>query len=530
MTTVNRNFVVRNGINVNGNATFSNTIAITGSTSLSNTLNVVGNATFSNTVSVTGSATFSNAVAVTGLINSTSLRVTGVSNLAAVSLGDTAADSVAVYGVVNTGVIPLSGNTVTLGNTTNRWGTAWFGNVVVATNTSVNQLSVSGAATLSNSVAIVGNATFSNTISVTGAATFSNNINITGESNSATIRVSGGATLNTVSVNNVALNGVFTTNVLPAGGNTVTLGNTTNRWSTGWFNNINVSSGITVANLTASGTTNINGTINFGNAVTDSITFTGRLATAILPLTNVATDFGASTLRWKDVYSNTVSVSGGAFPVSNTVGTSLGNTTNRWNLNANTINISGNITANGVAGANGQSLISDGSKVYWGTGGSTANSLANGSVSSPAVSFTSDTDTGIFRIADGALGVSLNGVLRAVSNTTYPIYSNGSIFATGDVITASDRSLKTDVVQIADSLYKINNITGVSYTLKSSNEKSLGVIAQEVELVFPELVHKNDDIKSVKYNGLIAVLIEAVKELSAEVDHLKQEIEIIKDR
>jgi len=58
---------------------------------------------------------------------------------------------------------------------------------------------------------------------------------------------------------------------------------------------------------------------------------------------------------------------------------------------------------------------------------------------------------------------------------------------------------------------------------KESGESAIGVIAQEVEEVFPEVVHVNEDgLKTVSYGNLVAVLIEAVKELRQEVKELKE--------
>ena len=69
----------------------------------------------------------------------------------------------------------------------------------------------------------------------------------------------------------------------------------------------------------------------------------------------------------------------------------------------------------------------------------------------------------------------------------------------------------------------LNQIDGVRYDWKNTKTPSLGVIAQTVEKVLPELVDENDEgTKSVKYNGLIGLLIEAVKDLSKEVEELKK--------
>ena len=67
----------------------------------------------------------------------------------------------------------------------------------------------------------------------------------------------------------------------------------------------------------------------------------------------------------------------------------------------------------------------------------------------------------------------------------------------------------------------INNLEGISWNWKDSGKASLGVSAQNVETVAPELVSNGASHKAVNYNGLVGVLIEAVKSLSAEVETLK---------
>ena len=104
------------------------------------------------------------------------------------------------------------------------------------------------------------------------------------------------------------------------------------------------------------------------------------------------------------------------------------------------------------------------------------------------------------------------------------INSSGIITAT-DFNTSSDANLKDEVCVIESSLDKVIQINGVSFKWKANGEKSLGVIAQNIEEVFPELVKDGEDHKSVNYNGLIGVLIEAVKELSDEVNELKQRLD-----
>ena len=101
-----------------------------------------------------------------------------------------------------------------------------------------------------------------------------------------------------------------------------------------------------------------------------------------------------------------------------------------------------------------------------------------------------------------------------------------NIITTGDVSatnfnSTSDVTLKQDVSVIDNALEMISQLEGVSWKWKESLKPSLGVTAQNVEEVAPELV-SNGDHKSVNYNGLIGILIEAVKELKSEVDELKR--------
>ncbi len=71
----------------------------------------------------------------------------------------------------------------------------------------------------------------------------------------------------------------------------------------------------------------------------------------------------------------------------------------------------------------------------------------------------------------------------------------------------------------------IKQINGVRFDWKDNDESSAGVIAQEVEEIMPEIVHTNDDgIKSVNYNGIIGLLVEAIKEQQNQIEELKSQI------
>ena len=93
----------------------------------------------------------------------------------------------------------------------------------------------------------------------------------------------------------------------------------------------------------------------------------------------------------------------------------------------------------------------------------------------------------------------------------------------------SDDNLKTNKVPLKNPLEKLKNITGYSYNWKDSGEASIWVIAQEVEKEFPELVSTLSGSMSVNYGGLIAPVIEAIKDQQSQIDLLKKEIEMLKN-
>jgi hypothetical protein len=100
----------------------------------------------------------------------------------------------------------------------------------------------------------------------------------------------------------------------------------------------------------------------------------------------------------------------------------------------------------------------------------------------------------------------------------------GNITSNGSFI-YSDSRLKSNITALTGSLNKILSLNGYSYILNSNKNKSIGVIAQEVEQVFPDLVHENDTwIKSVEYSNLVAPLIEAIKEQQTMIENQQNQI------
>lgn len=105
----------------------------------------------------------------------------------------------------------------------------------------------------------------------------------------------------------------------------------------------------------------------------------------------------------------------------------------------------------------------------------------------------------------------------------YRLYVIGDIYATGNIIAYSDARVKTNVREIENPLARVLNTRGVMYDRTDNEEKdSVGFIAQELEKEFPELVSTSTDgRKGVKYQNMVAVLIEAMKEQNKEIQKLK---------
>ena len=117
-----------------------------------------------------------------------------------------------------------------------------------------------------------------------------------------------------------------------------------------------------------------------------------------------------------------------------------------------------------------------------------------------------------------------NQAPKTSSNLTYD--SSSEILSCTDFNTTSDINLKKDIEIITNANEILNQINGVNFTWIKSNKPSIGIIAQEIEKVLPQLVNERTDTgtKSVNYNGLIGVLIEAVKELSQRVEKLEKKV------
>ena len=142
----------------------------------------------------------------------------------------------------------------------------------------------------------------------------------------------------------------------------------------------------------------------------------------------------------------------------------------------------------------------------------------------------------VFRGQDGGgtitaltLDMSEAGNAQFLSNI-----SGSQIEASGDVIAfgSSDERLKDDIQPIENSLNKVDKIGGYTFVWNDKQStyegKDVGVIAQEIEEVLPEVVTtRGNGFKAVKYEKIVPLLIESIKELKQEVDEIKQKCDCL---
>ena len=186
-----------------------------------------------------------------------------------------------------------------------------------------------------------------------------------------------------------------------------------------------------------------------------------------------------------------------------------------------------------------ESTVSDADlKIRGNDGGSTINMLSFDTSDAGKATFSSDitSSTGEFkldadhriRVADDKIAFVLDGA------EDMRLENDGDLHVEGDVIaystTISDEALKYDINPVEFALDKINQLKGVSYKYKHNDRESAGLLAQDVEKVMPSAVNTkklplatgdDKEYKTLHYDSMTAILVEAIKELTAKVKKLE---------
>ena len=194
------------------------------------------------------------------------------------------------------------------------------------------------------------------------------------------------------------------------------------------------------------------------------------------------------------------------------------------NIQAGVITATTSLEATGAdIGLTVTNSVSVGSSItagsYYGDG-----SNLSGLVVGAAVSVTSfDNQDNIDYPLPFLSGVGVGATIYTDSTTNEELTYNPSTgtLKSKEFDALSDQRLKTNIVGITDALSKLEQLRGVEYDWINGSGASVGVIAQEVQSVYPQLVSDTEDRMTVNYNGLVGLLVQAVNELSSRLDDYK---------
>jgi hypothetical protein len=175
----------------------------------------------------------------------------------------------------------------------------------------------------------------------------------------------------------------------------------------------------------------------------------------------------------------------------------------------------GGVSFNGAANINLPGVNTGGNQNTSGT-----------SAISTAATVTTSSAASAFKVpfANTTASTTGNYGLLQDSTATFTYNPSTNVLEAGTFNTTSDISLKENICTFENAMDVVAGLRGVRFTWKKNGIKTVGLIAQEVEKVLPELIGTNADtgLKSVSYANMVAVLIEAVKELKAEIEELKK--------
>jgi hypothetical protein len=453
------------------------------------TLNANGFVVNSSTLSSNSFLANSTGAYVTGLVNaasynvgsnfianSTGIYTTGAINAVSVAIGTNW--TVNSTGAYHTGTINAASFSVGTVFTTNSTLTNTV-SLVVSTNTSTFG---TAAYVVANGNIGIGNSTPANKLVVNGTTRFEANL----------------VTSNTV---NILANGAYGTagQVLASNGTTV-------YWAT-------------LGGASAVGGSNTQIQFNTSAALDANANFTWVNPTRTM---------------WANGYinvQNSISVGTGVAPTTgNTTYVLVANGSTYFN--GNLVIASGGIQANGGYGTAGQALLSNGSAVYWATATAGSNTYIqfNDSGAAGATSDFTYNKANKWLYVANAIGIG-----AGLTSPAAALHANGSGYFTADVISSySDERLKDISGPIDNALDKVSAITGFYYTpnktalnmgVEQNQLSRVGVSAQEIRKVLPEVVKDapiGQGYLTVQYDRIVPLLIEAIKELREEIRVLKE--------
>ena len=274
------------------------------------------------------------------------------------------------------------------------------------------------------------------------------------------------------------------------------------------------------ANLTSLTAGNLSGTIPSG-VLGNSSHFIGTTSIALnrasgaQTLTGVSIDGNAATAT-----TATTTSGNAATATSATTATFLNSAQSSTDTNINTRINSGFFQQSTTTTANGWPLNSSWYHLISSTHSNTANYYAM----QIAGSFF-DQSNFYIRSTNNSGTTAWLSLITSIGGQTI----NGNLTLSGTLTINSDARLKENLTPLTGALEKVQALTGYNYNRIGSDKLEMGVVAQEVQKVAPELVLEDKEgTLSVAYQNMVALLIEAVKEQSAEIAALKEQVEELK--
>ena len=261
-----------------------------------------------------------------------------------------------------------------------------------------------------------------------------------------------------------------------------------------------------------SSSTTLGATGNYSTAMGYETTASGNFSTA-MGVSTTASEFASTAMGYETTASGNQSTAMGKnTTASGAFSTAMGNYTTASEFASTAMG--NNTTASGHhSTAMGRNTVaSDYASVVIGqynSSGSTATSATSFSTSAPA-----------FVIGNGTGNSSRSDAFKVMFNGDATV--SNDLTVNGDVTVSSDARLKANIVSLGATLSKLLNIDGKTYTVKKNGAQKIGVLAQDIQEVFPELVSEdNEGMLSVNYQGFIPVLINALKEQQKEIEYLR---------
>jgi len=481
--------------------------------------------TVDETSTFTGNVTTVADVAIGG-----NLTVTGNATISGnLTFGDADSDSINLAAEIDSHIIPNTDGTYNLGSATKEWnnlfidGTANI-DALVADTADINGGSIDGTVIGANSSAAITATTINASSTITGDVTGNLTGNVVGNVTGNTSGNAGTATTlaNARTIGGVSFNGSANINLpgVNSAGNQDTTGNAATATALATARNIGLGGDL-------SGSANFDGTSN--------ITISATIGSNSVALgTDTTGNYAGSVSAGNGVTVSGSAGEGTTFTVahSDTSSQASSNNSGRTYIQDITLDTYGHVT--GIATATETVTNTDTNTTY--TGGT--------NISLSGTTFNLDSDQRFAAATDVYTGnaheyIHFNDGSQHIAFVTggseeMRLENDGDLHVDGNITaystTVSDQRLKHDIEKIDSALDKVSQLSGYTFSYNKDGRRSAGVLAQEVEKVLPSAVEskslvfhgeKDVEYKTVQYDQLHGLLIEAIKELKEKLDECK---------